>query len=301
MAHSLLILFLLVFQVQEPPPLKSAKEFFDSGLVRLQNKDIDGAIADMTKTIELNPRYVEAFFVRGQCFFLKGDRDKALLDYDKVIELAPNAQGVARVYNNRSVLRLAKGNTEGALQDLEKAIELNPNDADSFANRGVTRWFRGDQSGAAADYEKALELNPNLSAAYINRGILRFERQDLEAALADFNRALELAPTAKPYVDRAVLHTLAGEIDLAVADLKKAFSLDPASLSEKDPGFGSSPFKRLQSFISSNPTNARAYEARGLLRLIQGRRSEATQDFTKSVELNPKLQSEIDKLMSITF
>jgi hypothetical protein len=53
-------MFLLVFQAQEPPQLKSAKEFFDRGLVRLQKKDINGAIAEM-----------------------------ALLDYDKVIELAP--------------------------------------------------------------------------------------------------------------------------------------------------------------------------------------------------------------------
>ena len=302
MAHTLLIMFLLVFQAQEPPQLKSAKEFFDRGLVRLQNKDINGAIADMTKTIELNERYVDAFFIRGQCLFLKGDRDRALLDYDKVIELAPTAPGVERVYNIRSVIRILNGDTAGALQDLQNAIKLNPNYAESFSNRGVIRSFQGDQSGAAADYEKALELNPNLEAAYINRGILRFERQILDGAMADFNRALELAPNAaKPYVDRAVLHTLAGDVDLAVADLKKALALDATSLSEKDPGIASSPFKRLQFFISSNPTNARSYEARGLLRLIQGRRLEATQDFTKSLELNPKLRSEIDRLMSITF
>jgi len=63
----------------------------------------------------------------------------------------------------------------------------------------------------------------------------------------------------------------------------------------------SSPFKRLQSFISANPTNARAYEARGLIRLAQGRRTEATQDFTKCLELDPKLQSEIDRLTKITW
>jgi tetratricopeptide (TPR) repeat protein len=302
MAHSLLILLLIVFQAQEPQQLKSAKEYFDSGIARLQKKDIDGAIADMTRTIELNPRYVDAFFIRGQCLFLKGDRDRALLDYDKVIELAPNARGVERVYNIRSVIRLMKDDTEGALQDLQRAIELNPNYAESFINRGVTRSFRGDQAGAASDYEKAIELNPNLPAAYINRGILRFERQNLEGAMADFNRALELTPdTAKPYVDRAVLHTLAGEIELALADLKKALALDATSMSEKDPGIGSSPFKRLQSFISSNPTNARAYEARGILRLVQRRRAEATKDFTKSVELDPKLRSEIDRLLSLTF
>ena len=302
MAHSLLILFLIVFQTQAPQQSKSAKEYFDSGLVRLQKEDVDGAIADMTKAIELNPRHVDAFFIRGQCLLLKGDRDRALLDYDKVIELAPTARGVEGVYNNRSVIRLSKGDAEGALQDAQKAIELNPNYADGFSNRGLTRSILGDQAGAASDYDKALELNPNLPAVYVNRGILRFERQNFEGAMTDFNRALALAPNvATTYVARAVLHTLAGEVDLALADLKKALALDATSMSEKDPGFMSSPFKTLQSFISSNPTNARAYEARGIIRLVQNRRSEATKDFTKSLELDPKLRSEIDRLMSLTF
>ena len=301
MAHSLLILFLLLFQAQEPAQAKSAKEHFDSGLVRVQAKDIDGAIAELTKTIELDPGFVMAYYFRAQCFFLKGDREKALPDYSKVIELAPTTPGIERVYNARSVIRVLKGETEGALQDLDKAIESNPNYADSFSNRGTTRQLRGDLTGAASDFDKALELNPNLAAAYIGRGILRFETQNLEKAMADFNRALELVPTAaKPYASRAILHTLAGEVDLAVADLKKALTLDPASLSEKDPGFASSPFKRLESFISSNPKNARAYEARGIFRLVQGRRAEAMQDFTKSLELNPKRKPEIDSLMSMT-
>lgn len=302
MTHIFLILFLLVFQAQAPAQSKSAKEFLDSGLVRLQEKDIDGAIAALTKAIELNPNYGEALYIRGQCLFAKGDRDRALLDYDKVIELAPNAPGVERVYNNRSVIRIAKGNTEGALKDLDKALEMNPNFADGLSNRGLARFMRGDSAGAASDYDKTLELDPNSPATYINRGILRFDRKNFEGAMADYNKAIELAPNAaKAYVDRAVLQIFAGEIDLAVADLKKAVTLDANSISDKDPGIMSSPFKRLQSFIASNPTNARAYEARGLLRLAQGRRSEASQDFTKCLELDPKLQSEVDRLMKTSW
>ena len=302
MIHSLLILFLLLVQAQQAKPLSSAVDYFESGVVRLQKNDLEGAINDMSKAIELNPRYVEAFFIRGQCLFLKREFERAQLDYDKVIEYAPRMRGVERVYNNRSMIRVFKGDIEGALHDLEEAIALNPNYADSYSNRGVIRAFRNDQTGAASDYEKALQLNPNLPVAYINRGILRFERQNLEGAMTDFNRALELVPNAaKPYVDRAVLRTLKGEIDLAITDIRKALTLDPASVSEKDPGIASSPFKRLQSYISSNPTNARAYEARGILRLVQRRRHEATEDFAKSLELNPKLRAEINRLLSITF
>lgn len=302
MIGTFLIVFLFLVSAQQAQPLSSAKDYLDSGVVRLQKGDPDGAIKDVTRAIELNPRYVEAFFVRGQCFFLKRDLDLALSDFSKVIEFAPGMRGVERVHNTRSIIRLLKGDIEGALKDAEQAIALDPNYADAYTNRGVIRVFRNDQTGAASDYEKALTLNPNLPAAYINRGILRYESGNLAGAITDFNRALEIAPNAaKPHVDLGVLHTLAGEIDLAIADLKKAFSLDPASFSEKDPGMGSSPFKRLEAFIVANPTNARAYEARGLLRLVQGRRAEATDDFAKTLELNPKLRGETDKLLRLNF
>jgi tetratricopeptide (TPR) repeat protein len=280
----------------------SAQDYLKTAVADLKKGDLDNAINDLTQAIELDPRNVSAFFMRAQCYFVKGNGDNALLDYNKVIELAPSAAGMERAYNNRGVLRMMKGDKAGALNDLEQAVKANPGYADGYSNRGLARSLNGDDTGAAADYEKALELSPSSPATYINRGIQRFGRGNFDGAMADFNRAIELSPTsAKPYVDRGVLHTFAGETDLAIADIKKAISLDATSLSEKDPGFNSSPFKRLQTFISSNPNNARGYEARGILRLLQGRREEAKQDFTRSVELNSKLRPEIDRLMAATF
>jgi tetratricopeptide (TPR) repeat protein len=281
---------------------ENSEGIFDSYIAQLQKKDVDGAITDLSRAIDLNPRYVEAFFIRGQCLFLKRDLDKALSDYDKVIALAPWAGGVERVYNTRSVIQVLKGDLEKAFKDVEQAIALNPNYADAYSNRGLIRSFRNDQAGAASDYEKSIALDSKSPATYINRGILFFESGNLARAATDFNRAVELAPnTAKPYVDLGVLHTLNGEVDLAVTHLKKAYSLDPTSFVETSSGLMSSPFKRLQSFITSNPANARAYEARGLLRLAQGRKAEAKEDFAKSVELNPGLRSETERLLNITF
>lgn len=304
MIPSFLIVFLLLASGQQPQPSGSAKDYFDKAVVSLLKGDVNDAINDLDKAIELNPQYVEAFYVRAQSLFLKRDFDRALLDYNKVIELAPQMLGIESVYNTRSVIRISKGDYDGALKDSEHAIAINPNHADFYANRGLVRDFRNDKTGALSDYEKALALNPKLPATYINRGILRYESENFTGAMSDLNRALEIAPSvAKPYVDRGVMHILTGEIDLAVTDIKKALSLDPASLSEKDSGMtpASSPIKRLQTFITSHPTNARGYEARGLLRLAQGRKAEAAKDFAKTLELNPKLQSEIDKLMNITF
>jgi hypothetical protein len=52
----------------------------------------------------------------------------------------------------------------------------------------------------------------------------------------------------------------------------------------------------LNTFIKSHPTNARAFEIRGIFQLLQSKDTEAEQDFHKGLELDPKLKSEIDKI-----
>ena len=294
---SLLVLLFLLAQNSQGQTFSSAKDYFDSAAARLQKGESEGAIKDLTRAIELNPQYVEAFFARAQLLFLKKDLNKALADYNKVMELAPNFPAAGLVYKNRSVIRQFNGDRDGALADLNQAVSLNPKDAGAYGNRGVIRALQEDLDGAASDYEKAIELNPNSPPAYINRGILRFQLGNLNGALADFNRALELAPnSAKTYVERGITRSITGEIDGAIADIRKGFSVDPESVSERDPGNFSSPFKMLNRFIAAHPDNARAYETRGLLRLLQGKKAEAAQDFGKSLELDPKLKAEIDKL-----
>jgi len=295
----LLMLSLLAPNLQGQT-LNSVKDYFGSSLARLQKEDFEGAINDLTKAIELDPHYVEAFFVRGQLLFLrKRDLDRALADYDKVIALAPNAPRVELIYNNRSVIRQLKGDRDGALRDLNQAININPKYAEAYSDRGLIRAASEDLEGAASDYEKAIELNPKLTPAYINRGILRFQLEKLSGALSDYSKALELTPnSAKTYVERGIVRSITGDVGEGIADMKKGFTLNPESVSEKDPGDFSSPFKNLNRFIAAHPTNARAYEARGLLRLVQGHKAEATRDFRKSLELDPKLKSEIDRVMN---
>jgi tetratricopeptide (TPR) repeat protein len=299
----LLVLLLLLAPSLQGQTSGSPKDYLDSSVARLQKGDRDGAISDLTKAIELNPRYIEALAARGQVLFLfKRDLDGALADYNKVIELAPGAPGVEMIYNNRATIHALKGDSDAALRDLNQAISLNPKYAAPYSGRANIRTAKGDLESVGSDYEEAIELEPYMPPAYIGRGILNFQRGKLSEALADFNKALELAPgSAKTYVERGIVRNIVGEIDGAIADIKKGFAINSESVSEKDPGNFSSPFKNINRFIASHPTNARAYEARGILRLVQGKKAESTEDFKKCLELDPKLKSEVDMVMNVTF
>jgi len=53
----------------------------------------------------------------------KGDLDGALADYNKAMELKP---GLAEAYYDRGLLKRAKNDLDGELADYDKAIDSNP-------------------------------------------------------------------------------------------------------------------------------------------------------------------------------
>lgn len=100
----------------------SAEDLFNSGLAKSEAGDIQGAIADYTEAIRLNPNYAKAHNKRG---IIHG---RNLRDYP------------------------------AAKADFDRAIEINPNYGDAYYNRARVREFLEDKDGAIADYHKAAEL-----------------------------------------------------------------------------------------------------------------------------------------------
>jgi len=64
----------------------------------------------------------DVYHSRGVAYARKGELDKAIADFDKAIELDPNFE---EAYCNRGVAYVQKGEVEKAISDLEKCIELS--------------------------------------------------------------------------------------------------------------------------------------------------------------------------------
>jgi tetratricopeptide (TPR) repeat protein len=145
----------------------NAEQYFERGSARYKQGDYDGAIADYTEALCLNPQLAAAYNNRGWVRYNQRDYDSAIADYEAALRLNPQD---AIAYNNRGIARYNQGDLNGAIADFNETLHLNPQYADAYNNRGIARRKQGDYDGAIADYEAALRLNPQLAEAYIGRG-----------------------------------------------------------------------------------------------------------------------------------
>ena len=152
-------IFFTAFVAQNNEDAKYAKR----GNTKRKKGDHEGAIADYTKAIEINPKYVDAYIWRGLAKHSKGDYDGAIADYTKAIEIDPKCAGA---YINLGNAKYHKGDYDAAIADYTRAIEINPTYADAYDNRGylhynLTRW-----TDALSDFRKAIKLKSGVSKDY---------------------------------------------------------------------------------------------------------------------------------------
>jgi len=106
-------------------------------------------------TISKSPRKARPYNNRGVIYNMYGDIEKAIADYNKAIELEP---GYYEAYSNRGAAYGEKGDLERAFPDLNKAIELKNDYAQAYYNRGVAYFFKGEYAKSWEDIHKAEAL-----------------------------------------------------------------------------------------------------------------------------------------------
>ncbi|MDE0689339.1 MAG: tetratricopeptide repeat protein [Candidatus Poribacteria bacterium] len=62
------------------PNKECAETYYNRGLAHSKKGELERAIADYTKAIELKPDYADAYYSRGGTFLRLGEREKAEVD-----------------------------------------------------------------------------------------------------------------------------------------------------------------------------------------------------------------------------
>ena len=184
------------------------------------------AIVACGEAIRRHPQHAPSYYRRGLEYRNKGDHDRAIEDFSKVIGFTPK---YPKVYVDRGTLHYDKGDLDQALADFSTALQLEPKNAATYYSRGNIHSDKGDIDRALADYTQSIAIAPRDPTAYNARCWLRATaNRDLPLALADCNAALRLAPVESQIFDsRGFLHLRLGRLNEAIADYDAALKLEP--------------------------------------------------------------------------
>ena len=244
---------------------KIAREYYERGNKRSESFDFDGAIADYTKSLHLNPDHIPTLNNRGAVYNAKGEHDKAISDFNEAIRLNPK-DGLSRT--NRGNTWLAKGEHDKAIDDFNEAIRLKPDYDFAWVNRGISWSAKGEHDKAISDFNEAIRLNPGYVLTWVNRGISWSEKGEYDKAVDDLNEAARLDPkSAEIFNNRGSVWGLKNEHDKAINDFNEAIRL--------------------------NPSDATVWTNRGNAWIRKGEYDKAIHDLNEAVRLNPAFQGAI--------
>ena len=144
-----------------------------------------------TEIIEQFPQNPAIWSNRGNSRVSQNKLLEAIADYNKAIELAPNATDP---YLNRGTALEGLGRWDDALADYNHLLEIDPKDAMAYNNRGNAKAGKGQWEEAIADYQKSNEIAPNFAFARANYALALYETGQIDEAIRQMRNILRKYP-----------------------------------------------------------------------------------------------------------
>jgi tetratricopeptide (TPR) repeat protein len=119
--------------------------------------DLESAIADCSRAIELHPDNPNAYYSRAIAYYHAGDLQASIADYHQALDLFTDEDSQSAVYSDLGLSLRALGDLAAAIEAFDRSVELNPGYAIAYFNRGLTRYDLGENDKAIADLNRALE------------------------------------------------------------------------------------------------------------------------------------------------
>lgn len=156
-----------------------------------QRGDINQAMAEFNKALELDPANVNVHNSLGVCYGVLGAYEKAVKIFETAAELAP---GELMPTYNVGLANLMIGDQTAALKYFLAAVEKEPGVFEPTFQVGRVYFESGKPKKARAFLEKAVALNPENASARRYLGLCYLDLNKETAAIAELKKAVQLNP-----------------------------------------------------------------------------------------------------------
>ena len=171
----------------------------------------------------LLPPSTEDLFINVQQKIDKSDYTNALIDLNWLLQIEPKN---VKAFCLRGLVLGKLGDPQSALKDLNQALFLEPQNPEVRVGRGKIRVEIGDAQGAIADFNELLREYPSNSEIYSHRAKAHLKLKDYRTAIEDFSRSLALSnQSPQLYCDRAEARYDFGDLKGAIDDYQLAANI----------------------------------------------------------------------------
>jgi len=263
------------------------------GVVLVEEKEFQPALAELDKAVQLAPKSAATQFQLGRGLAAVGNDEEAVPHLQEALKLSPNLPG--------GVLELAMalqrlGRQEESIPLFLQAIEAEPHNAMALTNLGLALTQTGKASQAVPFLQRALAETPNDPVVLENMGVAELQQSHFDEAIVQFEKAQKL-DSANPqlHYDLGLAYKLKDRMDDAVRELLKAASLGPTL---PDPSYTlgilymqlgklQESVTQLRAFLALRPNSGDGWAVLGSVLKQLERRDEAEAALRKAVELLP--------------
>jgi tetratricopeptide (TPR) repeat protein len=224
---------------------------------------VEGKKSDAQNTLEQAnrelPNNPDCLLALSNFYYLTGDVDKAVSEYNALYQVRPNDLGVKKKYIElliqtkrydqaknlndeilkasagdsdamvfRSEMQISGGDVNDAVQTLQTVVQNAPSDSQAHYVLGIALNKQGFSERAESEWRKALNLNPDYldaERALADKAMLDGDMNALQDAA---NQVIRLAPdSAEGYALRALSNINLNQFDAAERDVKRAIAAAP--------------------------------------------------------------------------
>lgn len=183
--------------IQDDPSY--AEAYIQRGLIYFQLQRYNEAIADYTHTISLNRYIADAYAGRGDAYRAQKKLPKALDDYKVSLKKRRSAQ----ILTKRAKCYIESGRIDAALDDYTYIIKHRPT-AIAYYNRGKAYYKKYILSEndekiaelAISDFDKSIELQPLFALSFYHRGEMYGYLRQVNLRDKDYDHTIELLSEA---------------------------------------------------------------------------------------------------------
>jgi len=154
-------------------------------------RDSDKSFCLLLEYAEKYPKEKGTFYRLAQYYWGRGDLDRAMEEYNKVLELDPN---YGDAHNMLGDIYVKKGNFSKAIEHLKKYISLSPGEANPVDSLAEAYFWMGSLDDALATYKQVLEIKPDFEGPDFSLGYIYAVKEKYSEALSSFDKYIALVP-----------------------------------------------------------------------------------------------------------